>query len=84
LPYTGGIGKKELEMLVTRKINLFAFLFGKQQAENKVRAANSSKAQTHEERNLENLDRSITITKCEDFYKAHSISMTNAFSQLNR
>jgi len=84
VPYTGGIGKKEYEMLVTGKINLFAFLFGKQQAENKVRAANSSNAQTYQESNLENLDRRITIAKSEDFYKAHSISMTNAFSQLNR
>ena len=71
-------------MLVTGKINLFTFLFGKIQAENKVRAANSSNAQTHQESNQENLDRRITIAKSEDFYKAHTISMTNTFSQLNR
>jgi hypothetical protein len=33
---------------------------------------------------LQELDKRISITKSEDFYKAHSTNLINPFNQLNR
>lgn len=71
-------------MLVTRKINVFSFLFGKPNAANNVNARSKSTAQNLNDTNMDQLDKRISITKSEDFYKAHSVSMINSFSQLNR
>ena len=71
-------------MLVTRKINVFSFLFGKPHAASKISARSVSKAQTLDDNNLDELDKRISITKSEDFYKAHSANMINPFNQLNR
>ena len=71
-------------MLVTNKINLFSFFLGNRQAADKAYARSKSKAQNLDNMNLSELDNRISITKSEDFYKAHSVSMINAFNQLNK
>jgi len=71
-------------MLVTRKINVLSFFFGKPSAANKVIARSESKAQNLNDTNLDDLENRISITKSKDFYKAHSVAMVNTFSQLNR
>jgi hypothetical protein len=71
-------------MLVTNKINLFSFFLGKRQAADKANARSKSKVQNLDNMNLNELDNRISITKSEDLYKANSVSMVNAFSQLNR
>jgi len=71
-------------MLVTSKINIFSFLFGKPHAASNVKARSVSKAQTLDDNDLGELDKRISITKSEDFYKAHSANMINPFNQLNR
>jgi len=71
-------------MLVTSKINIFSFLFGKPHVASNVKARSVSKAQTLDDNNLGELDKRISITKSEDFYKAHSANMINPFNQLNR
>lgn len=68
-------------MLVTRKINVFSFVFGKPQAANTISA---SKAQSLNHTKIDELDKRISITRSEDFYKAHSVSLLNTYSQLNR
>lgn len=76
--------KKESEMLVTSKINIFSFFFGKPHAASKPFAHSASKAQDLDGTNLQELDKRISITKSEDFYKAHSTNLINPFNQLNR
>ena len=71
-------------MLVTRKINIFPFFFGKAHAEKSVKVTSTSKAQKHGDTTLDELDKRISITKNEDFYKARPFGVTNPFSQLNR
>ncbi len=71
-------------MLVTKKINIFSFFFGKPHAVSNVKARSVSKAQKLDDTNLDELDKRISITKSEDFYKAHSANMINPFNQLNR
>ncbi len=68
-------------MLVTRKIDVFSFFLGKPNTANSAIIRSASKAQNL---NDANLDKRISITKCEDFFKAHSVNMINPFSQLNR
>jgi hypothetical protein len=74
----------EFEMLVTKKINIFSFFFGKPLAANNVKARSVLKAQSLDDTNLDELDKRINITKSEDFYKAHTVNMINPFNQLNR
>jgi len=71
-------------MLVTKKINVFSFFFGKPLTANKVKTRSVSKAQSLDDTNLDELDKRISITKSEDFYKAHTVNMINPFNQLNR
>ena len=71
-------------MLVTNKINIFSFLFGKPHAASKTTARSASKAQDLDGTNLEELDKRISITKSEDFYKANTIPWTNPLNNLNR
>ena len=71
-------------MLVTNKINIFSFFFGKAHAASNVKARSVSKAQTLDDTNLDELDKRITITKSEDFYKANTIPWTNPLNNLNR
>lgn len=71
-------------MVVTSKINIFAFLFGKPHAASNTTARSVSKAQTLDDTNLDELDKRITITKSEDFYKANTIPWTNPLNNLNR
>jgi hypothetical protein len=71
-------------MLVTNKINIFSFLFGKPHAASKTAARSTSKAQSLDDTNLDELDKRISITKSEDFYKAHNMSMFNPLNNLNR
>ena len=71
-------------MLVTSKIYIFSFFFGKPHVASNGKARNVSKAQTLDDHNLGELDKKISITKSEDFYKAHSANMINPFNQLNR
>ena len=71
-------------MLVTKKINFLSFIFGKPQAASNLKASGVSKAQNLKNTNIDDLDKRISITKSKDFYKAHSVSVINCFSQLNR
>jgi len=71
-------------MLVTNKINIFSFLFGKPHAASKTIARSASKAQTLDDTNLGELDKRISITKSEDFYKANAVNVINPLSYLNR
>ena len=67
-------------MLVTKKINIFSFFFGKPLAANKVKVRSASKAQSLDDTNLDELDKRITITKSEGFYKAQSFNMISPVS----
>lgn len=71
-------------MLVTRKNNVFSFLFGKPAAGNTVKANSGTKAQNLKHTTINELDTRITITKQEDFYKADVLNVINPLSQLNR
>ncbi len=71
-------------MLITKKINIFSFFFGKPHAANNVKTCSVSKAHKLDDTNLDELDKRISITKSEDFYKAHSANLINPFNQLNR
>ena len=71
-------------MLVTKKINIFSFFFGKPNVASNVKARSVLKAQNLDDTNLKDLDKRISITKSEDFYKAHTANMINPFNQLNR
>ena len=71
-------------MLVTNKINIFSFLFGKPHAAGTTIARSASKAQDLDGTNLDELDKRISITKSEDFYKANAVNVINPLSYLNR
>ena len=71
-------------MLVTNKINIFSFLFGKPHAASTTIARSASKAQDLDGTNLDELDKRISITKSEDFYMANTIPWTNPLNNLNR
>ena len=71
-------------MLVTRKINVFSFFFGKPSAANNVNARSESKSQNLNDTNIAELDRRISITKSEDFYKAQAFNVISPLSLLNR
>ena len=71
-------------MLVTRKINVFSFVFGKPHAANNARTNSATKGQNLNDTNFDQLDKRITITKHEDFYKTNAINVINPLSQLNR
>ncbi len=68
-------------MLVTKKINVFSFVFGKPQAANTISA---SKAQNLNHTKIDELDKRIRITRSEDLYKTHALNTINPLSQLNR
>ena len=68
-------------MLVTRKINIFSFVFGKPQATN---ANSASKAQNLNYTIFDELDKRISITRSEDLFKTHALNVINPLSQLNR
>jgi len=76
--------KKEYEMVVTSKVNIFTFLFGKPHAASKAIARSASKAQDLDDTNLNELDKRISITRSEDFYKANALNTINPLSHLNR
>ena len=76
--------KKEYEMVVTSKVNIFTFLFGKPHAASKAIARSASKAQDLDDTNLDELDKRISITKSEDFYKVNTIPWTNPLNNLTR
>jgi hypothetical protein len=71
-------------MLVTRKINIFSFLFGKPHVASNVKARSVSKAKNLDDMNLDELDKRISITKSEDYYKAQAFNVINPISRLNR
>ncbi len=71
-------------MLVTSKINIFSFLFGKPHVASNVNARSVSKAQNLDDTNLDELDKRISITKSEDYYKAQAFNVINPISRLNR
>ena len=75
---------KEFEMLVTSKIKIFSIFFRKPHAAAKTITRSVSKVQKLDDTNLDELDKRISITKSEDFYKAHSVNLVNPFNQLNK
>lgn len=68
-------------MLVTKKINVFSFVFGKPQTAN---AINVAKAQNLNDTKTSELDKRISITRSEDLYKTNALNTINPLSQLNR
>ncbi|MDD2523190.1 MAG: hypothetical protein PHW11_10300 [Anaerolineaceae bacterium] len=71
-------------MLVTNKINLFSFLFGKQHASSKARVNKMSKAQAVEENELNDLENRINKAKSEHFNTAHSSYVSDPFGPMRR
>ena len=71
-------------MLVTKKNNVFSFLFGKPAAGNTVKANSVSKAQNLNGIKFDQLDKRITITRSENFYKTNTLNTINPLSHLNR
>ena len=71
-------------MLVTNKINLFSFLFGKRYSPDTTKVSNGLKANTLQTKKITDLEGRIGIAKCEDFYKVHSNLVNSPFAQLNR
>ncbi len=71
-------------MLVTRKNNVFSFLFGKPAAGNTVNANSVTKAQNLNDTKFDQLDKRIIITRSEDFYKTNALNTINPLSHLNR
>ena len=71
-------------MLVTRKISVLSFIIGKPQAASNLKANSVSKAQDLNDTNIDELDKRISITKSEEFYKAHNVALINPLSHLNR
>jgi len=71
-------------MLVTRKINVLSFFFGKPQAAIKVNARSKSKAQNLDDTNIADLENRISITKSQDLYKAQAFNVISPLSLLNR
>lgn len=72
-------------MLVTSKINILSFFFRKPHIASNLKARSVSKAQNLEDTNLDELDKRISITKSEAFYKAaHTVNVISPFNQLNR
>jgi len=83
-PYNLSRSKKEYEMLVTRKNNVFSFFLGKPHTANIANARSVAKAQNLKDTKFDQLDKRISITKHEDFYKASALNVINPLSQLNR
>ena len=71
-------------MLVTRKNNVFSFFLGKPHTANIANARSVAKAQNLKDTKFDQLDKRISITKNEDFYKAQPFDIISPFSQLNR
>jgi hypothetical protein len=71
-------------MLVTNKINLFTFLFGKHHASTKAKVRNISKAQTREESISDDLERRINKAKSENFNKAQTTFLSDPFGPMNK
>ena len=71
-------------MLVTRKINVLSFIIGKPQAASSVKARSAPNAQNLNNTNLDELDKRISITKSEEFYKAQAFNVISPLSLLNR
>ena len=71
-------------MLVTRKNNVFSFLFGKPAAGNTVNANSGTKSQNLNDTKFDQLDKRITITRSENFYKTNTLNTINPLSHLNR
>ena len=67
-------------MLVTKKINIVSFFFGKPLAANNVKARCASKAQSLDDTNLDELDKRITITKSDDYYNAQAFNVISPVS----
>lgn len=73
-----------IEMLVTKKIDLFSFLFGKGHTANKGSGSIFSKIQILRHYDPEDLDRRINITKSEDFYKVQNPYVNDPFIGMTR
>ena len=71
-------------MVVTSKVNIFTFIFGKPHDASKAIARSASKPQDLDDTNLDEVNRGITITKSEDFYKTNALNTINPLSNLNR
>ena len=71
-------------MLGTKKINIFAFAFGKRGAAKKVKTSSKSISGTNNSPQFDALSGRINITNVEDFYKLHALTAINPLSRLNR
>lgn len=73
-----------IEMLVTKKINLLSFFFGKGHTANKIRGSIFLKVKILRHYNPGDLDRRISITKSEDFYKVQNVYVNDPFIGMSR
>ncbi len=75
---------KEFEMLVTSRINIFSFLFGKQQTSSRARVNKMSKAQPVEEDTFNDLESRMTKAKSENYNTAHTTYVFDPFGPMNK
>lgn len=71
-------------MLVTSKINIFSFLFGKHHVSNEAKVSNFSKTKTREENKLNDLESRFSKTKSENFNKAQATFISDPFGPMNK
>lgn len=71
-------------MLVTKKINIFSFFFGKAHAASNVKARSVSKAQNLNDTTIDDLNERFTITKNDDYYNAQAFNVISPVNRLNR
>lgn len=73
-----------IEVLVTKIIDLFSFLFGKGHTANMESGSIFSKIRSLRHYDPEDLDRRISITKSEDFYKVQDPYVNDPFIGISR
>lgn len=72
-------------MLLTKKIGLFTFLFGKSNGANMVKGAGQAKAQVRKDYNPDQMDGTVWNSKVEDLYKIYNTQvMINPVNHMNR
>jgi len=72
-------------MLLTKKIGLFTFLFGKSNGANMVKGAGQAKAQVRKDYNPDQMDGTVSISKVDDLYKLYNTQvMINPVNHMNR
>lgn len=71
-------------MLVTNKINLLSFLFGKRYSPDTAKVSNGLNAITLKAKKLTDLEGRINIAKSNDFNKVHNTYVNSPFNQFSK